>query len=143
MAHPDLDSLPNAMLPLAMQHLARYGEFQPFGSYRDVSGKETLTLACEDEEQQTGSESLVTLERCIRDRIGEGGIVAAGVCADVKMTSGAENDQVTDAICVGLEHCTGETVNVYVTYRVTWNRKYRFGELEAGPRETTLFNWVP
>jgi hypothetical protein len=116
MAHPDLDELLNALLPLARTMLAKHGEFYPYGSAMKANG-EIVAVAAYDGDETPPSQPLIDiLCREFRDQAREGAIRAAGVCYDVRTIPPGQGEK-TDAICCDLEHCSGQSIATFLPYK--------------------------
>ncbi len=124
MAHPDLDNLLNRILPFAQQMLAKHGEFYPFGSTMKTSGEITALIDL--------------LTQAFRNEALAGQIRAAGICYDVRTIAPGQTEK-TDAICVGLEHNTGQCVSVFLPYKKGWFGKIQYGQLFASARDPQIF----
>ena len=85
------------------------------------------------------SEQLIQLmTRNFRQQAAEGKLRAAGIVYDV-LTVPPGKTQKTDAICVGLEHQSGQSVSVFLPYKKGWLGKIQYGELYATPRDAQFF----
>ena len=138
MAHPDLDELLNALLPLAQQMLAENGEFYPFGSTMTVAGKIVAQGAYTGEEHPKSQPLIELLTQAYRKQALNGEIRAAGICYDVRTIPPGQSEK-TDAVCLALEHQTGQSVSVFVPYKKGWFGKVKYGELFAAAREPEFF----
>jgi hypothetical protein len=116
MAHPELDALFNTLLPVAQRLLRELGEFLPFGAIMSSSGEiRHVGGKIEGDEYPTSQPLLDLLTEAFKKQAAKGELRAAGICYDV-LTVPPGEDQKRDAICCGLEHYSGETVNVFVPY---------------------------
>ena len=139
MAHPDLDNVLNAILPFAQQMLAKHGEFYPFGSTMTNDGEIVAQGAALEGNDHPASRPLIELmTQAFRKQALAGQIRAAGICYDVRTTPPGQTAK-TDAICVALEHNTGQCVNVFVPYKKGWFGKVQYGELFASKRDPQIF----
>lgn len=138
MAHPDLDQLLDALLPFAQKCLVERGEFYPFGASLSRAGDLVLQAAHAGDDPPPALEGLATLEGILRTQAANGEIRAAGLCVAVR-TQPLGHTKKIDAIHVGLEHQTGESVSVFLPYEKRWLRKPRFGELYATTREARFW----
>ncbi|MFO0874139.1 MAG: hypothetical protein U0575_09230 [Phycisphaerales bacterium] len=138
MAHPDLDNLMNALLPFAQQMLAKHGEFYPYGSTMTTGG-EIVSQAAYDGDDHPQSQPLIErMTQAFRAMAASGEIRAAGICYDVRTIPPGQTEK-TDAICLGLEHQTGQSVSVFLPYKKGWFGKIRYGELFATRRDAEIF----
>lgn len=121
-------------MPLAHQHLEKYGEFFPFGASMDLNGQITHAMASTGEERPPSSELISMLIEGFRSRSAK--LRAAGVCSDVRLR--AADGTAVDAIRVALEHADGEALDVFEPYRESggW---LTFDPLQAEPRQPAVF----
>ena len=139
MAHLDLDKLLDALLPFAQQMLAKHGEFYPFGSTMTIAGEIMAQGAALEGDDHPASQPLIDLMiQAFRSQALAGQIRAAGICYDVRTIPPGHTEK-TDAICVGLEHNTGESVSVFVPYKKGWFGKVQYGQLFAANRDAQIF----
>ena|SRR2546427_8217713 len=138
MAHPDLDQLLNALIPFAQQMLARHGEFYPFGSTMTTAG-EVVAQSAYDGNEHPASERIIDLmKQAFRQLAAAGRIRAAGICYDSRTIPPGQTEK-TDAICVSVEHQSGEGVNCVVPYKKGWFGRIQYGELFASKRTPEFF----
>lgn len=124
MVHPDLDELLNVVLPFAQQMLGKYGEFHPIGASMRTDGEVALAGAQPDEERPTAVSVIDMLVAGLRERVLNGEIRAAVICYDSRVVAPGMTSK-TDAICLQLEHQSGECVEVFLPYS-----KILFGRLK-------------
>ena len=138
MAHPDLEVLLNALLPFAEDMLAKHGEFYPYGATLGTDG-EVSQIAGHTGDDRPLSQPLIELmmQGC-RQQAAAGAIKAAGICCDIRTIPPGQKDK-TDAICVSLEHQSGEAVDVILPYKKGWFGKMTYGDLFAVKRQRTIF----
>jgi hypothetical protein len=128
----------NAILPFAQQMLAKHGEFYPFGSTMKTGG-EIVAEGATDGHDHPESQALIDLlTQAFRNEAVAGQIRAAGICYDVRTIPPGQVEK-TDAICVGLEHNTGQCVSVFLPYKKGWLGKIQYGQLFASAREPQVF----
>jgi len=138
MAHPDLDDLLSELLPFAQDMLAKHGEFFPYGSAMTKSG-EIVAHAAHDGAEQPPSQQLIDmLTAGFRKKAAAGEIRAAGICYDARIVP-PDQEEKTDAICVSLEHESGEATEVYMPYKKGWLGRIKYGDIFAEPREPQFF----
>ena len=138
MAHPELDQLLDSVLTFAQQMLKVHGEFYPFGESLDVTGKRAMDGAHTGSEHPPSQELIDLLVQAYAHRARSGELRAAAVCADVRVVPPGKVGK-TDAISVGLEHQSGEAVNVFLPYQKGWFGRIRYGELFASARDPQFF----
>ena len=109
-AQDDLDGLLNAVMPLARQTLARYGDLLPFGAATLTNGHVSMLAAYpgDDLDALTNPEVFDGLKDGVQQQAGEYRAVA--FVAD-GLLDGA------DAILVDLEHREGVALRMMVPYR--------------------------
>jgi hypothetical protein len=138
MAHPELDRLFDMLLPFAKTMLLDHGEFYPFGAYMSSSGEIQWVGAKMEDDDHPPSEPLIDLlTETFKNHAARGGLRAAAICYDV-LTIPPGEDQKRDAICCGLEHYSGETVDVFVPY-VKALDGVQYGEIFAVQRTPKFF----
>src|SRR6266536_26149 len=138
MAHPDLENVLNAILPFAQQMLAKHGEFYPFGATMTMAGQIVAEAASDGHEHPKSQTLIDLLIQGFRSEALAGQIRAAGICYDVRTIPPGQTEK-TDAICVGLEHNTGQCVSVFLPYKKGWFGKIQYGQLFASSRDPQIF----
>ncbi|MFO0828715.1 MAG: hypothetical protein U0572_11290 [Phycisphaerales bacterium] len=138
MAHPDLDNLMNALLPFAQQMLAKHGEFYPYGSTMTTGGEIVSQAAYSGDDHPKSQPLIELMTQAFRAMAASGEIRAAGICYDVRTIPPGQTEK-TDAICLGLEHQTGQSVSVFLPYKKGWFGKIQYGELFATKRDAEIF----
>ena len=126
------------LVPFAQQMLSKHGEFYPFGATMTSAGEIVANAADAGEEQPEPQKVIELLAQGFREEAANGKIRAAGMCVDIRTIPPGGTDK-TDAICVSLEHQTGEAVDVCVPYRKGMFGRMKYGELFAGKREAQFF----
>jgi hypothetical protein len=113
MAHPDLNALLNDLLPFAKRMLTEFGEFHPFGAAMASDGKIALYGAYDGDEHPPAQRLIDMMTQAYHQKAGAGEIRAGGICFDVRTVPPGQTEK-TDAVCMALEHRSGESVAVYV-----------------------------
>jgi len=143
MAHPELDELFNILLPFAKKMLLEYGEFYPFGAFMSSSGETRMVGAKMEGDDHPPSESLIDLlTETFKEQAAKRGLRAAGICYDV-LTVPPGEDQKRDAICCGLEHYSGETVDVFIPYVKAADGDVQYGTAFSARRIAQFFGELP
>ena len=138
MAHPDLNELYSVVVTFAQQLLQEHDELYPFGGTVDADGEcSHFGLELEDEEP-TVETMLEMLATVLSQQAKAGKARATAIVFDVNVTQ-SEDAEPTDAICVRLEHRSGEAIDVFCPYTRDAEGKYRFGEFFATPSTPTVF----
>jgi len=138
MAHPDLDELHNFLLPFAQEMLAKYGEFYPFGASMGVNGAISAEAAYDGSEHPPSQHMIDLITQGFYEKAMNGVIRAAGICYDVRTLPPGEVKK-SDAICISLEHRSGDAVDILVPYKKKWLRKVVYGELFREHRAPQFF----
>ncbi len=138
MAHPDLDKLINILIPFAQKMLAKNGEFFPFGSSILKDGTMIDSAAYDGNKHQSSKVIIDLLTTAYCQKASRGDICAAGICQNVRTIPPGQVEKV-DAIFIGLEHQSGETVNVYIPYKKGKRGKVDYGDLFAMHRDPQFF----
>lgn len=138
MAHPDLNTLFDDLLPLAKRFLAEFGEFYPFASSMAPDGKITSRGASTGDDHPKSQELINIFTDAFRQLAAEGSLRAAGICFDVRITPPGQADK-SDAIQCALEHESGEAANVYVPYTKQGEGEFMYGQVFASRRAPTFF----
>ncbi len=138
MAHPDLEKLLNALLPFAQQMLAKHGEFFPFGATVNLEGAVAMANVFDGDEHPLAQTVVDELTEALKAQATAGEIRAAAICYDGRVIPPDETEK-CDAVCVGLEHESGEAADVFMPYCKKLFRGYKYGELFAAPRSPQFF----
>jgi hypothetical protein len=139
MAHPDLNSLFDAVLSFAKLMLNEHGEFYPFGATMSPSGEITNVGAKVKGDHHPRSQTLIDLlTEAFQQKAASGQIRAAAICYDARTIPPGETNK-TDAICCGLEHRSGESVDVFIPYKKTSDNDFQYGEIFATKRTAIFF----
>lgn len=138
MPHADLDALINAVLPLAQQMLAKYGEFYPIGAAVNVEGQPGIVGCMPESDHPEAEEVIDMLTTELQAEARNHEIRASVVCFDGRAIRPGETAQV-DAICAHLEQDSGECVAVFLPYRKEISGQVTYGELFAGPLTPRIF----
>jgi hypothetical protein len=143
MAHPELDALFNTLLPFAKTMLREYGEFYPFGAIMCSNGEIRQVGAKIEDNDHPPSEDLIDLlSESFEKQAANGELRAAGICYDA-LTVPPGEDRKRDAICCGLEHYSGENVDVFVPYIRAADGNVKYDEAFAAKRGARFFLELP
>jgi hypothetical protein len=138
MAHPDLNALLDTVLSFAKLMLSEHGEFYPFGATMSPSGEITNVGARVKGNHRPQSPLIDLLNVAFQKKAATGEIRAAAICYDVRTIPPGET-QKTDAICCGLEHSSGELVNVFIPYGKTSADDFQYGQIFTTERTAIFF----
>lgn len=143
MAHPELNALFDTLLPVAQMLLRKHGEFYPFGAVMTSNGEIRHIGAKMEGNDYPPSQPLIDLlTETFKKQARKGELRAAGICYDVRTVPPGE-DQKRDAVCCGLEHYSGETVDVFVPYVKPADGDIQYGEIFAAKRIGQFFCELP
>jgi hypothetical protein len=142
MAHPELDALFHTLLPFAQTMLREHGEFYPFGAIMTSSGDiQQIGAKIEGDDHPRSQPLIDLLTEAFQEQAKNGQLRAAGICCDVLTVPPGEH-QKRNAVCCCLEHCSGETVNVFVPY-VKADGNIQYGGIFAAKRTAQFFCKLP
>lgn len=144
MDHPELEKLFSCLMKYVKQMLRQYGEVMPL-SVITTPNDEVEFIGIRDEDEQRSIEAENLIEMLIgefQERARVGGIVAAGICADVLFVPPEDEDEEPiDAVRFHLEHLFGETYTVYLPYFWGMHDYLDFGDLYIFDGEPTIFDF--
>jgi hypothetical protein len=131
----ELNDLLNGAIEVAAEMLEQEGEFEPFALAMRQDG-EILHLSPEDGDEELEAEQVVeSLRKTLREAASSYRAVA--VVADVTLED--ENDEaMTAAIQVSMEHTIEEPVNCYVPYEFN-GQALELADLVGEPGERFVF----
>jgi len=138
MAHPDLEKLLNTLLPFAQQMLSKYGEFYPFGATMSPDGQVNCVATHDGAERPESQKIIDMMTQTFGQKAKAGEIHAAGICMDIRTIPPGQTER-TDAICVCLEHQSGEAVDVCVPYKKGLFKRFKYAALFASRRTPQFF----
>ena len=138
--HLDLNAVLNALVPMAQNLLTKQGEFYPIGAVMLSDGEiRHVGAKIEGNDHPPAQELVDLLRETFRKEAARGRLRAAGMCYDV-LTIPPGKNQKQDAICCGLEHCLGETVDVFMPYVKTPDGTFEYDEMFAAKRTPQFFD---
>lgn len=135
MAQDDLNELLRHLAPFARDMLERHGGFHPFAAIMN-SNCEVVAIGREPEEMAASSnEQIEAILEMFRELADAGGLRATGIGIDVR-TVPPDAREPTDAICIRLEHCENEALDVIIPYRREGDAiEYSEGYASRGPKQ--------
>jgi len=122
--HPDLSALFKALASLGKKLLVEVGQFTPVGASMGEDGKISITHPSTGEEGGNPQELIDLLTNVYRQEAGTGKIRAAGICRPVIISVAGQTEK-KRAISVALEHASGQSLLVYIPYRIEYEPQVR------------------
>ena len=114
----DLHNLLNAALDVATEHLTAHSEFAPFALAMQATDGEVFHLEPDAElDGAPGDEIVEALAFKLRNEAANGRWRAVGIAADVTLED-EDDEPITAAIHLTLEHLSGESVVCVVPYSI-------------------------
>ena len=138
MAHPDLDELVSELIPFAQLMLAKAGEFYPSGGTMGTEGDLSRCGAWNGDEHPQSEDLVELFSNSFCLQAAEGRIRASAICIDSR-TIPPGGSAKTDAICILLDHESGQSIDVFLPYRKGWFGKYKYGDLFACQGGRSIF----
>jgi hypothetical protein len=133
-----LESLFNAVRPVAAEMVARKGEFHPFGASMDPDGKLGNVAALATDDHPKSAQLLAQLKASFRSAAKSNKIVASALVYDIRVTPPGKQDK-TDAIAIDLDHRDGVSLTMICPYRIDADHQLIFGELLVQPGNHEIF----
>lgn len=138
MSTEDIDSLLNAVIPLAQQMLAKYGEFYPLGASMDTEGKVGLVGVMPESQYPKAQEIIDLLTAQLLDDAAKREIRGSAICFSGSAMPPGESAK-SDAICTHIEHESGVSVAAYLPYQKGISGQVTYGELFANQLKPHIF----
>lgn len=138
MAHPDLDTLINAVVPFAQRMLTEYGAFLPYGGVLTSEGAVEMIGTGEIEGEPSVEEVYASVLATCRKRMSDGDVAAIALVTDV-MTNTPDDDEPSDAVCAHMEHAEGECYDVFLPYDRVEGAPPAFREIFAVDSDAEVF----
>ena len=136
-AKQEAERLIKAIMPLAEQMLAEYGEFHPYGGAIDNTG-EIIHIGAKGSTDHPPSQELIEmLETAFREGAKKRQYVATALVCDMKVEPPGLN-QKTDAISIRIDHFLDYSVEVFFPYEIS-NGKVYFGKNFAHTGKGAIF----
>ena len=128
--------LMNDGIAFATKMLGEFGEFHPYG--RTLSNELVVTdiAAFNGEDNPNGVSFLELLEDGLREKVASDSEIAIATFTNIRLRE--ENNNLIDAVQVGLEHVDGYAINVYFPYSIN-EEGVLYGELIAMERDATVY----
>lgn len=142
MPHRDIDHLVSALLPAAKCVLTRERALPPMGAEMLPDG-EVITRCTHGhgETKRDPKGAVKAFEAEFREKAAHAQVRAVAICMSVT-TPSRRRGRKTHAICISVEHESGEAMDVYCAYRRGWFGRFRFDEPFSQRRSAHLFKAV-
>jgi hypothetical protein len=138
MTQADLDALLNAVIPLAQQMLAKYGEFYPLGAAMNASGEVGLVGCMPQSERPEMQEVIDLLLAELKAEAARHEIRASVLCFRGNAIPPGQSEKM-DAICAHLEHESGDCLAAFLPYRKEISGNVTYGELFGARLKAQIF----
>jgi len=140
MPHRDIDHLAKALLASAKTVLSASKSLPPFGAEMLPDG-EVVTRCTHGHGVSTHGDAksaVAKFENEFRTKAAGGEVRAVAICASVT-TPARDRAKKVHAICVSVEHESGEAIDFYCPYRRGWFGRFHYGEVFWQKRRPRLF----
>lgn len=118
------------------------GSFTLSGLSRHQAEIQWVGAKIEDDDHPPSESLIDLLTETFKNQAARGGLRATGICYDV-LTVPPGEDQKRDAICCGLEHYSGETMDVFVPYVKTVDSDVQYSQVFVAKRTAQFFGELP
>ena len=137
-AESELEQLLNAVIPFAQQMLSKHGEFNPFAAAVSREGRLKF-IGIPPHEQNKITEDLIDrLRETLIIGASKGDYRATGICSDVSVAV-TDDGEKSDAVRISLEHLDGQSMNVFLPYRMDPAGEIEYGEIFASVTDPVVF----
>ena len=137
MAHPDMDSMLDEALRVAVHFLEKNGEFFPFGVTMAPDGTINHTQGYTGDECPPSQEVIDLLLRGFQASAAAGACKSTALISDVRISLDGKTK--SDAISVAIEHVGEQPVTCFLPYQKS-NGGFDFGEIVAERTERQIFS---
>lgn len=144
MPHRDIDHLAKALLASAKTVLTASRSLPPFGAEMLPDG-EVVTRCSHGHgaaPHHDAKRVVAEFEKEFRAKATDGTVRAAAICMSVTTPAPGRAKKV-HAICVSVEHESGEAIDLYCPYRKGWFGRFSYGEVFLQSRRPRLFRPRP
>ena len=128
MPHPDMDTLLDESLQVAIHFLEKSGEFFPFGVAMTPEGTVSQIQGYSGDECPPSQEVIALLLRGFKSAAASGEYKSVALITDVRVA--LDGDTKSDAISVTIEHADDQPVTCFLPYRKQ-SGTFEFGEIVA------------
>lgn len=123
-----LESLYNAVRPVATEMIVKKGEFHPFGASIDSEGKLGNVAPVATSDHPKSAELITQLKASFRGAAGAKKIVASALVYDIRVTPPGQQEK-ADAIAIDLDHRDGVSLTMICPYQLNADHQPVFGQL--------------
>lgn len=143
MPHRDIDHLVQALMPAAKSLLTRQRAMPPIGAEMLPDG-EVITRCTHGHGEVNGNakRAVKDFEAEFKRKAALREVRAVAICMSVT-TPARDRARKTHAICVSVEHESGEALDVYCPYHKGWFGRFRFDEPFTQRRTAHIFTATP
>jgi len=143
MPHRDIDHLVSALMPAAKSLLVRHRAMPPIGAEMLPDGEVVTRCTHGHREPAEDPKSAVKhFEQEYKAKAQAREVRAVAIAMSVT-TPSRDRARKTHAICIAVEHESGEAIDVYCPYHKGWFGRFRFGEPFSQRRTAHIFKAVP
>ena len=114
------------------------GKRYPLGAAMALDGEIVWCGAYDGDDHPPSQRLIDMMTQAFHQKAGAGEIRAAGICYDVRTIPPGQTEK-SDAVCMALEHRSGEFVEVYAPYRKTASGSFEYGQFFASRRTPQFF----
>ena len=138
-----LETVFNAVRPVAVEMISKKGEFPPFGAGMDADGKlSNVTIPPGYSEHPTIAQVLGLLKSSLSAAARAHKIVASAIVYSVRVTPPGKTEK-TDAIAIDLDHRDGVSMTMICPYQLGADHQPAFGQLLVKEGAHAIFAPAP
>ncbi len=126
------------LVEFAQRMLGQEGQFYPYAAGMSPTGEMTIVRVGPEHPNPSNEELVGILFSELTRQASAGMIKVAGICTDVRMVP-PNQDEMTDAICVELEHRDGAAVDAFLPYEMSDTGLVTYRDLITSPGEPAIF----
>ena len=128
--------LVNDGIAFATKMLSEFGEFHPYGRSLSKTFIISDIAAFNEADNPDNASYLELLENGLREKVSSDSDIAIATFTNVRLRE--ENDNLIDAVQIGLEHEVGYAINIYFPYSIN-EEGVLYGELIAMERAANIY----
>lgn len=137
-AEEEMEQLLNAVIPFAQRMLAKHGEFYPFAAAVKNDGRLKFIGDLPKLPNPLSEDLIDHLREQLISGASQGEYRATGICSDVRVAVSGQEDK-SDAVCISLEHLDGQSMNVFLPYRLAQSGEITYGDVFASIANPVVF----